>query len=167
MHAFGHRTEYVRNYLQHNFLIGSRRALKQIRHRCFCRRFQGKVFSVFMSDLPATSFRGPNGNSYPLKTVGLVYIGPFHIAENFINDEAKYLFDRVLNYSCYACRNDRTPHNGLLRDSYSQVHSTPSSPQRLLSDNATYFIRAKKQLRAEPLSFDKEITSYLNNQIFS
>ena len=77
-------TEYVRNYLQQKFLIiGLRQALKQIRHRCFfCRRLQGKGLSVFRSDLPSTRFQDPNENPYPFKTVGIDYIGPFHIAEN-------------------------------------------------------------------------------------
>ena len=162
-------TEYVRNYLQQKFLIiGLRQALKQIRHRCFfCRRLQGKGLSVFRSDLPSTRFQDPNENPYPFKTVGIDYIGPFHIAENSSTTK---------QYIClFTCFTIRALHlettESLTTDSCVTALRTfiarRGSPQRLLSDNATYFIGAKKQLRTEPLSFDTEIASYLHDQNIS
>ena len=167
MHEFGHRIcpQLPSAKLSYH---GYRQALKQIRHRCFfCRRFQGKGLSVFMSDLPATRFQDPNENLYPFKTVGIDYIGPFHIAENSSTTK---------QYIClFTCFTTRAMHlettESLTTDScvtaLRRFIARRGSPQRILLDNATYFIGAKKQLRTEPLSFDTEIASYLHDQIIS
>ena len=161
MHAFGHRICPQLPSAKFSY-HGLRQALKQIRHRCFfCRRFQGRGRSVFMSDLPATRFQDPNENLYPFKTVGISY------CRKLINGEAIYLLVHVLYYSCYAFRNDRKPHNGQLRDSYSQVDSTPRLTTTKTLGQCDILHRSEKQLQTEPLSFDTEIASYLHDQNIS
>ena len=119
-----------------------------------------------MSDLPVTRFQDPNENPYPFKTVGIDYIGSFHIAEN--SSTTKYLLVHVLYYSCYETTETT---ESLTTDScvtaLRRFIARRGSPLRLLSDNATLFIGAKKQLRTEPLSFDTEIANYLHDQNIS
>ena len=162
-------TEYVRNYILQTFVIlGLRETLKQDRHRCFfCRRFQWKRLRIFMWDLPPTRFQDPIKNPCRFKNFGIDYIGPFHIAETSSTTK---------QYIClFTCFTTRARHlettESLTTDSCGtairRFIARRGSPKYLLLDNASYFMGTRKQLRSEPLSFDREIASYLKDQNIS
>ena len=85
-----HGTEYIRNYLQQNFVIlGLRKTLRQIRHNCYlCRRFQGKGLHPLMADLSPTRFDDPSDDPFPFKNTGSDYIRPFYIATKDTTEKA-------------------------------------------------------------------------------
>ena len=114
-----HGTEFIRNYLQQNFvIIGRRKTLRQIRHNCFlCRRFQGKGLHPLMADLPPTRFDDPSDYPFPFKKTGINYFVLFYIATKDITEKTLYLPLHKPLYSRVSPGIDREPfceqlHNG-------------------------------------------------------
>ena len=154
-HCMHHGTEYIRNYLQQSFvIIGIRKTLRQIRHNCFlCRRFQGKGLHPFMTDLPPTHFDDPSDDPFSFKNTGIDNIGPFYIATRDTTEKS---------YIClFTCLSSRAVHLGSTENlttsncitAIRRFIASRGTLKLLISDNATYFVGARKQLRSEPNNF--------------
>ena len=152
-----HGTEYIRIYLQQSFvIIGIRKTLRQIRHNCFhCRRFQGKWLYPLMPDLPPTRFDDPSDDPFPFKNTGIDYIGPFYIATKDTTEKS---------YIClFTCLSSRAVHlesteNLTANNCITAIRrfiARRGTPKLLISDNATYFVGARKQIRSEPVNFNE------------
>ena len=152
-----HGAEYTRNSLQQNFVsFGLRKTLRQIRHNCFlCRRFQGRGLHPLMADLPPTCLEDPSDDPFPFKNTGIDYIGPFYIATKDTTEKS---------YIClFTCLSTRAVHLESIENLTTNNSITATrrfiarrgTPKLLISDNATYFVGARKQLRSEPINFNE------------
>ena len=151
-----HGTEYVRNYQQQSFvIIGLRKTLRQIRHNCFlCRRFQGKGLHPLMPDLPPTRFNDPSDDPFPFKNTGIDDIVPFSIATK---DTTERRYIRLFTCLSICAVHLESTENLTTNNRISAIRrfiARRGTHKLLISDNATYFVGARKQLRSETINFN-------------
>ena len=152
-----HGTEYIRNYLQQNFvIIGLRKTIRQIRHNCFlCRRFQGKGLHPFMADLPPTRFDDLSDDPFPFKNTGIDYIGPFYIATKDTTEKSYICFFTCLSTRAIHLESTENLTTNNCITAIRRFIARRGTPKLLISDNATYFVGARKQVRSEPINFNE------------
>ena len=144
--------EYTRIYIQHRcHIIGVRESLRCLAFKRFqCRRLRAVGLQPPVADLPAVRFQD---SSLPavITNVGLNYLGPF---------VAMHRDNEVKTYIClFTCLGTRAIHQEIPEDlstdkcitSIRRFISRLDQPQLLMSDNATNFLRSRKQLRRKPL----------------
>ena len=112
--------------------------------------------TTILADLPAIRFEKPENDPHSSRNVGIDYIDRFFIADKR-HTEKKYicwfkcLTTRVLHLETTDCLSTDMCDTAIRR-----LIARKEIPWKNLSDNATYFVGARKEIKAFPIEIDSE-----------
>ena len=123
-----------------------------------CRDFRGQGQQPYMSILPSCRFPHADINHYPVRTLGIDFIGSFEVVEKRLSKTVCL----PLHLSCEQSspfRSCKFPESRLVH-----VHQLCTRfvarrrvPEIIYSDDATNFLATKKEIRRQPLALNEKI----------